>query len=125
MLAAYLRGLLKPSPQYGMRSSFAEGLIIEGMAAQAAADGFDLSIKADASKLPILSQQGKHLVMQRIHAQMVRCQELRMMDIYKLDTEVTNKNGISLYQLYQLADKQGILSALREHRAATANQEKE
>ncbi len=124
MLAAYLRGFLKPSPQFGMRSAFAEELIIEGMAATIAADGFDLSVAADASKLSVLNQQGKMQALQRIHAQMVRCSELRMMDIYKLDQEVTNKNGISLYQLYQLADKQGILSALREHRA-TVNKEEE
>lgn len=119
MLAAYLQGLLKPSPEYGTRSEFAEDVILEGMTALTLADGFSLAITTAASKLAILTHDGKTDTLRRIQAQTVRCSELRMMDIYKIGQEVSNKNGMSLYQLYQLANKNGILDALREHRATS------
>jgi hypothetical protein len=117
MVAAYLRGLLKPEPQYGLRSSLSEDTIYEGMSALMQMEGHRMSIEVDAAILSCLDDKSKKSTLSAISARMGRCSELRSMDIYKLDQvkQVTqNKNELSLYQLYHIAKKCGILDAISE-----------
>ena len=118
MVAAYLRGLLKPDLPYGLRSELAEEAILEAMVVDMQVDHQKAAIAADASALPIFTDAGKEKTLRAIQARLSRCIELRTMDIYRLDASkkpVAGKNDISLYQLYHLAAKNGILDALRDY----------
>jgi hypothetical protein len=118
MVAAYLRGLLKPDLPYGLRSELAEEAILEAMVVEMQVDHQKSAIAADAAALPIFTDTGKDKTLRAIQARLARCIELRTMDIYRLDASkkpTGGKNDISLYQLYHLAAKHGILDALQEY----------
>lgn len=118
MVVAYLRGLLKPELMYGRRSEAAEEAIFEALAADVQVQNHLAVIAAESSALPIFTDEGKDKTLRSLRARIARCHELRMMDIYRLDMRdlaTPVKNEISLYQLYHLAAKQGILDALQEY----------
>lgn len=119
MVLAYLRGLLPKEPAYGLRSSLAEDLIIESLLAEVNVQHYECSVLADSAALPILTDKSKNEVMKSTNARLARAMELRTMDIYRLGSvqAPAPKNEISLYQLYQLALNNGILSALANHNA--------
>lgn len=116
MVVAYLRGLLKPTLTYGLRSLLAEEAILEALEAQLAVEGYGNSIIADAAVLPALEHKSKEHTMRSIRARLMRCTELRTFDIYRLNRRVElDKNGISLYQLYQVASANGLMDALKDY----------
>jgi membrane glycosyltransferase len=130
MVAAYLRGLLKPSKAYGLRSTLAESAILEAISADASADMFELHAKLDAMTLPVLNEKGIRANLRSMGQRAARSGELRLLDIYRLSRQLEdkaradqNKNTLSLYQLYHLAAKNGIFDALsaREAEYAEAN----
>lgn len=128
MLLAYLRGALPAEQAYGLRSIIAEDVILEGMAAQLAVDVADVNMQLDAAMLPVLNIKGVRATMKSIGARALRCSELRLMDIYRLEkkaqdaaTRESEKNTLSLYQLYQVAEKQGIFDALRAQDPVTTD----
>lgn len=115
MLAAHLRGLLKPSTTYGLRSELAEDAVIEALAYQMHIDNYESSINVDASILSCLNDKAKAETLKSIGIRAARCSELRGMDIYRLARAAkskSKKSGLSLYQLYHIAQKCGILDAL-------------
>ena len=128
MLAAYLRGLLRPSHSYGLRSHLAEDVIIEGMTAQISVETYSANMALDAAMLPVLKIEGIRNTMRALGAKSVRCSELRLMDVYRLEQRARDaadmsaqKNTPSLYQLYQIAEKQGIFDALRAQDPVTTD----
>lgn len=128
MVVAYLRGLLKPTQPYGRRSRISEDVVIEAMASGVMADNLQDSVKFSQALLPLLNQRGIHNSNERIYAQLDRVSELRVFDLYKVAEQlgghlkVTNgKKEMSLYQLYQIAEKHGIFDAFADE----ANLEKE
>ena len=122
MVAAYLRGLLKPRTMYGLRSDLAEDVLLEAILADVQAKGYETSILTDASIIPALTDESKETTLRSIRAKLGRVTELKMFDIYCLAKASRHlkgkKNEVSLYQLYHLADKYGILTALRDHISA-------
>ena len=125
MLAAYLQGLLKPNTTYGLRSSLAENAILEGMVYHMHVDNYESSIRTDASILSCLTDKAKASTLRTIGMRALRCSELRSMDIYRLDqasSDLANKSGLSLYQLYHIAKKCGILDALGGTEAAKTDE---
>jgi hypothetical protein len=125
MLAAYLQGLLKPSTAYGLRSSLAESVITEGMVYQMHIANYESSMRTDASILSCLTDKAKASTLRTIGMRALRCSELRSMDIYRLDEasiDLSNKSGLSLYQLYHIAKKCGILDALGGTEAAKTDE---
>ena len=126
MVAAYLRGLLKPTSHYGLRSLMAETAILEAIAAEVSADTFRLHAQLDAATLPVLNEKGIRSTISTMGKRAARCAELRLMDIYRLESKAEdaerrekNKNTLSLYQLYHLASKNGIFDALRAQLSET------
>ncbi len=120
MVAAFLRGLLKPTTDYGLRSIMGESVIFEAIAAEVSADTFKLHSQLDAAMLPVLNDKGIRSTMRTMGLRAARCSELRLLDIYRLESKFEdqerrekNKNTLSLYQLYHLATKNGIFDALR------------
>ena len=124
MLAAYLRGFLKPKTTYGLRSSLAEDAVIEAMVYQMHIENYETSIKVDSSILGCLTHDGKKETLRSIAMRSARCSELRSMDIYRLrkaSRPPDKKNGPSLYQLYHIAKKCGILDALSDTEASATD----
>ena len=120
MVAAFLRGLLKPTTEYGLRSIMGESVMLEAISAEVAADTFTLHAQLDAATLPVLNEKGVKSTMRSMGQRAARGSELRLMDIYRLESKAEdlerrekNKNTLSLYQLYHLATKNGIFDALR------------
>lgn len=127
MVAAYLRGLLKPSKAYGLRSTLAESAILEAVSADVSADMFELHAKLDAMVLPVLNEKGIRASMRSMGQRAARSGELRLLDIYRLSKQLEdradadkNKNTMSLYQLYHLVAKNGIFDALSAREAEYA-----
>lgn len=126
MVAAHLQGLLKPTADYGLRSLMGESVILEAIAAQVSADTFARHAQLDAATLPVLNDKGVRSTIRTMSARAARCSELRLMDIYRLESKVAdqadrekNKNTLSLYQLYHLASKNGIFDSLRAQMSDT------
>jgi hypothetical protein len=124
MVAAFLRGLLKPTESYGLRSMLGESVVLEAVAAEVSADAFMLHAKLDAAALPVLTDSGVRSTLRAMGARAARYTDLKLMDVYRLERKVEdqvrrdrNKNTLSLYQLYHLATKNGIFDALRAHEA--------
>jgi hypothetical protein len=124
MVAAFLRGLLKPTEAYGLRSMLGESVMLEAISAEVSADTFMLHAKMDAASLPVLTDNGVRATLRAMGARASRYADLRLMDIYRLERKMEdqarrdqNKNTLSLYQLYHLATKNGIFDALRVHDA--------
>jgi len=117
MVVAYLRGLLKPEHGYGLRSRLAENVIFEALIAEDAADSLQRDMQVEAAMLPILNQQGLRDTMDACRKKDTRISELRLYNIHRLDEiRTTEEPGrISLYKLYKIAEKNGILAALQKH----------
>lgn len=111
MLAAYLRGLLKPSMSHGFRSLLFEDVILEAMTAQIASDNFQLSVISDSALSSILTAESKRSVLRRTQRQIRRRANLQLMDIYELASGRRDQqtSGISLLQLFHLMKKEGMI----------------
>ena len=112
MLAAYLRGLLKPSYSFGLGSLLFEDVILEAMSARFAAENFELSIVADSAIASILTADSKRDVLRRVQRQTQRRAALQLMDIYDLANGHRASAGggsISLLQLFHLMKKEGMI----------------
>lgn len=122
MVAAYLRGLLKPSHQFGLRSAIAEDVILEGLAADMNAQAMADGIRVDTGTLPVLTEKGIRATVQRINYRLGRISQLRGQDIYRVAEQLAGRlklenrsDELSLFQLYQIAEKKGIFKAFDEH----------
>jgi hypothetical protein len=115
MLAAYLRGLLKASSEFGLRSFHFEDVLLEAMTADISVQNFRLSVAADAAIAGILTEDSKRDTMRRIQRQTQRHAALQLMDIYDLASGARRQGmdsetgRISLLQLFQLMRKEGII----------------
>lgn len=124
MVVAYLRGLLRPQHNFGTRSFATEEVILEALDAECAAASINASVMADLAIIPALTQRGVIATTSRASKRLVRASELRTMDIYKVADQVASrikrdtKNTLSLYQIYQLAEKSGIFEAFDAHYTA-------
>lgn len=121
MVVAYLRGLLKPSLNYGLRSIVAENYVLESLVAGTQADLMEASVLSDSAILPALTNDSKRETMRIIRRRLQRCTEIRNGHIYGIK-KVQNKGQISLYQLYQLASRSGILETLTASNRKTDNE---
>lgn len=113
MLAAYLRGLLKPDSEFGTQSYLFEDVIFEAITADMQVQNFRLNVAADAAIVSILTIESKRDTMRRIQRQTQRQAELQLLDIYGLAAgirKVRNAGSISLLQLFQLMKKEGIIT---------------
>jgi hypothetical protein len=121
MLAAYLRGLLKPALRFGFSSSVFEELKLEMMLSQIEVEGFEQSIQSDASVLASLTDDSKQQTLRRINVQLARRAQLQLMDIYGLahgkrkDDRDTRQGKISMVQLFRLVEQEGIFGAVDKH----------
>lgn len=112
MLAAYLRGLLKPSTEFGLRSLLFEDVILEAMTAHISVENFRVSMVADSAIASILTADSKRNVLRRVQRQAQRHAALQLMDIYDLadgGKRRANAGSISLLQLFQLMKKEGMI----------------
>jgi len=121
MVVAYLRGLLKPSLKHGLRSIVAENYVMDTLVADTQARMLEATILSDSAILPALTMEAKHDTLRLIKRRMQRCVDIRNGGIYATARPRGAAGQISLYQLYQLAAKSGILETL----AAPRNPEKD
>ena len=118
MVVAYLRGLLRPVHKFGQRSVVTEDIVIEVLTSEMIASNMQASIAAELSLVPVLNHKGLNDTIDKSNTRLVRASELRMFDIYKVADQISGKlkrstkGEMSLYQLYQIAEKSGIFSAL-------------
>jgi len=122
MVVAHLRGLLRPHHPYQRRSLLSEDIVLESLAAEQIAGNMERGILTDLSLMPVITEKGIHATIQKANNRGARAAELRLMNIYRVDEQLARKvkganphREISLYQLYQLAEKQGIFEAFDEH----------
>ena len=118
MVVAYLRGLLRPVHKFGQRSVVTEDIVIEVLTSEMIASNMQASIAAELSLVPVLNHKGLNDTIDKSNTRLVSASELRMFDIYKVAYQIGGtlkrnvKNELSLFQLYQIAEKSGIFSAL-------------
>ena len=114
MLAAFLRGLLKPSIKFGMRSRIFEDVILESMSAHIEADRLHINAAIDAAVANVLTEDSKRDALRRIHRQTQRHAALQLMDIYGLadGSSMRGMSGgrLSLLQVFQVMRKEGIIA---------------
>lgn len=119
MVAAYLRGVLKPTQKYGLRSSLAENLLLEAVAAEVSAGALDVSACIDATICSVIKPEARQEHLRSVFARAGRATELRLHDIHRLGridlVKSGDKDSLSVFQLYQLLQKKGILDAMRSH----------
>jgi septation ring formation regulator EzrA len=122
MVVAYLRGLLKPSFDHGLRSIVAENYVLDTLVADTQARMLEATILSDSAILPALTMDAKKDTMRLIRKRMQRCVDIRNGEIYgKPKVRQSAPGQISLYQLYQLATKSGILETLAAPRVTDSN----
>lgn len=120
MVVAYLRGLLKPSLQHGLRSIVAENYVLESLVAGVQADLMEAAVLSDSAILPALTTDSKRETMRVIRRRLQRCKDIRNGNIYGVSKE-RQTGQLSLYQLYQLASRSGILKTLTTSNDPTNN----
>lgn len=118
MMAAYLQGHTRPSFNYGLMSRLTESVILELVSAQIAAKDYEMSAMVDIIRLPLLQAKSMQDVSRSVDARVRRARDLRFAQIFA-DEKVFNKNMPSLYQLYQIAQKHGIMDALQAYNPPT------
>ena len=112
MVVAYLRGLLKPSFKHGLRSIVAENYVLEVLKADNQARMLEATILSDSAILPALKHESKLETMRLIGRRMQRCLDIRNGAVYRAKRHTPARGQISIYQLYQLTLKAGILQSL-------------
>ena len=120
MVVAYLRGLLKPSLKHGLRSIVAENYMFEVLMAENQADILEASALSDSAILSALTHDSKTETMRVIRRRLQRATSIRNGEIYGVKT-TKPKGQISLYQLYQLCSRSGILETLTKADTTTEN----
>lgn len=122
MVAAHLQGILKPKPQYGLRSEITESILLEAMVAEKNADLMDSEMHRQMAMLPVLNEKGVNQTLDSISARSARLAQLSMMDLFRVEEQLRLKGKladtegeISLYQLYQIAEKSGIFDEWKQH----------
>ena len=117
MIAAFVRGLLKPELKYGLRSRMGEDAVFEAMLAGVSAD-MHLERAANASStVPALTPESAERVLKSVSRREQRAMELRLMDVYRMaDSPAAHRRlgekRLSLYRLYKIAEKKGIFDLL-------------
>lgn len=112
MVVAYLQGLLKPSLNYGLRSIVAENYVFETLVAGNQAKMLETAVLSDSAVLPALTTESKRETLRVIRRKLSRCTDIRNGKIYGASTVKKPSGEISLYQLYQLCARSGILETL-------------
>lgn len=122
MVAAYLRGLLRKDKHHGLRTISTEDIVLESISAEILAGNVESSLQVDLALMPLLTEKGIHNTISRASSRLERAAELRLLDIYKVGEQVSGalklgnvNKELSLFQLYQIAEKSGIFEAFDEH----------
>lgn len=124
MVVAYLRGssILHKKHQFGRRSLISEEIVLESLNASEVSESMAAGVHIDLALLPKLREDAVRDTIRRVAARMNRASELRLCDVYKVGDQVSqklkianSKNELSLFQVYQIAEKTGIFEAFDEH----------
>lgn len=122
MVVAYLQHLLPKNHHYGARSRASEEIILEALTANVLAQNMTVGVMADMAMIPALNEKGITRTAEVGSARLARAAELRSMDVYRVAEQLQSrlkcantKNEVSLFQIYQIAEKTGIFDAFDEH----------
>jgi hypothetical protein len=126
MVAAYLRGLLKPELRHGIRSRLAENLIFEALEAENLACGMIESSKVTLALIPLMQKSSDiRATADRVARRLRRAADLRLLDVYKVKDQLAAKyrvkeraGDISMFQLFRVAEKGGIFNQFVEQSSA-------
>lgn len=121
MVAAYLRGLLKPHHNYGLRSVITEEIILETLVCEQRSEHLQSVVRNDMALVNVLNEKGLNQVMDRSSQRVERMRDLADLDLYRVEEQIAGRlkvsnvrNEMSLYQLYQVAERGGVLAALSD-----------
>jgi hypothetical protein len=119
MMVAYLRGLLQPSHKYGAISRAAETVKLELLGASLAAEDYAIGALADSVRLLLTPGDALHQAARSADVRLQKANSLRFADIFRDSKAQQDKSTPSLYQLYQMAQKHGIMEAVRNFNPPT------
>jgi hypothetical protein len=111
MLLAYLRGLLKPRYDQGMRSVLRESLVLEALSMELDADFIGLQTQIQAAYGPLLQPKAAK---ELIHKQQVTLQNLRYLvefddRITKMTAAISTGEQGDLVALYKALEDAGLV----------------
>jgi hypothetical protein len=118
MVVAYLRGLLRPIHKFGSRSVIAENVVLEALSAELLAGNMQAVVSSDLAAITLFKQDAAISTMELASSRLTRAGELRIYDVYKVASQIAGqlkrdtKDELSMFQLYQIAEKSGIFEAL-------------
>lgn len=112
MVAAFMRGMLRKENKYGLRSALSENIIMEAVGAEASASQMQMNALIDATITGVIKYEERQKHLESVFARASRVYDLRLYDVYRMSKRPMS-GSVSLYQLYQLMQKRGILDAMR------------
>jgi hypothetical protein len=122
MVVAHLQGLLSRNHRFGRRSGATEEIILESLSAQMLALSMESGIASDLALIPVMTEKGIQNTLENVGARRGRVAELRLLDVYKVAEQLSGtlklanpQKEMSLFQLYQLAEKSGIFEVFAAH----------
>lgn len=115
MLIAYLRGHLKRSTPYGLRSRIRESIILEAIMAEQEASMLRDRNDTTAAMMTALEHKSREQCLSQIRIRQARISELLCGRIYREPVE--ERSDISIVQLYRLAEKGNLLEKLNKKHA--------
>lgn len=121
MVVAYLRGLLRHNHRYGVRSIVTENIVLEALNAELLAENIQSQVSVDMALIPVINQKAVIASVERSASLLSRASDLRLLDIYNVAEQLASatkqsaQNNLSLFQLYQIAEKSGIFAVFDDH----------
>ena len=119
MVVAYLRGILKPREDYGIRTTLTDTLVLEAMYSDMLADDIEHLTLVQASELSALSEDSGNNILKKQPTLLEKTSALRQNDLYGFTAKTTAITSVAesdenLVKLFKLAQKAGIISAEQE-----------
>lgn len=121
MVVAYLRGLLKPNLPYGSRSYLSEQLVLEALSYESMADIMHLEVANDFTITNVIQPEARQEHLGRAYRRMDRLSQLRVFDVFRVEQQLAvdptvlhRKRELSTYQIYKIAEEQGVFEMFAE-----------
>jgi hypothetical protein len=123
MVAAYLRGLLKPQHQYGLRSAITENVVLEALACENLVRALEQEVSLFNAMIPVIDRKKLPGEIGASAYKMARINELRSLDIYRVAEQLASAGAapsssggkISLLQAFRAFEAQGAFKKFEEN----------
>jgi hypothetical protein len=109
MLVAYLRGLLKPTYENGLRSIIREDIILQAVAAEKEAEWEKVKINFESSLLNKVDPSRVRQLMSSLNNAIRKAKAIGMMDLLLQSVPQAFGSVDSLVEMYKALEKAGII----------------